>query len=117
MQNLTDKAPTLSQKLGILETWFMSRQGAHNNSITVRQAGEVIFEKGLANDIDSAIKIIVSQLRLDKEVSSSQPLKQDEFNRIFMLPLFKGCFLDMLIEVEMLATNKDLPLSLKLANY
>ena len=57
----------------------MSKPGAQNSAITVRQAGEVILEKGLTSDIDSAIKIVFGQLRLDKEVSSSLPLTLDEF--------------------------------------
>ena len=60
MKDLTDKKPTLSQKLGILEQWFKSRKGANYGTITVRQAGELILEKWLTSDIDSAIKIVVS---------------------------------------------------------
>lgn len=45
MKNLTDKKPTLSQKLGILEKWFLTRKGARYGIITVRQAGELILEK------------------------------------------------------------------------
>lgn len=79
MRSLTDKAPTLSQKSGIIENWFKSKADNHGSAISVRQAGEVILEKNLISDIDSAIKIVVSQLKLDKDVNTSLPLTLDEF--------------------------------------
>ena len=103
--------------MGILDNWFMSRKGAENGSITVRQAGEIILEKALASDIDTSIKIVITQLRLDKDISTSIPLIKEDFEQIFLLPLTKGSFMQMLTEVEMMAGNKDLPLSLKFANY
>ena len=117
MESLTSQSATLVQKMGILDNWFMSRKGAENGSITVRQAGEIILEKALASDIDTSIKIVITQLRLDKDISTSIPLIKEDFEQIFLLPLTKGSFMQMLTEVEMMAGNKDLPLSLKFANY
>jgi len=61
MRSLNDKSPTLLQKIGIIEKWFLSRKGASTNgAITIRQAGDVILEKFMATDIDSAMKIAIN---------------------------------------------------------
>ena len=45
------------------------------------------------------------------------PLNQDDFNRIFILPIAAASFMEMLAEVEDMAEHKDVPLSLKFSNY
>lgn len=59
MKDLSDKNPTMVQKLAILETWFVSKAGNLNSVLSIRDVGELIEAKGLANDIDSAIKIVI----------------------------------------------------------
>ena len=57
-------------------------------------------------------------MKLRVENGKNAPdLTLDDFNRIFLLPLFQGCFMDVLAEVELLSEKKDLPLSLKFSNY
>ena len=60
MRSLNEKSPTLLQKIGIIDKWFMTRKGAENGAITIRQAGEVILEKLLATDRESAMKIVIN---------------------------------------------------------
>jgi len=45
------------------------------------------------------------------------PLTLDDFNRIYLLPIAKASFMEMLADVEAMADHKDVPLSLKFQNY
>ena len=63
-KDLAEKNPTMTQKLDLLQTWFVSKSEHKNKSIPMREVGELILEKQLANDIDSAMKIIYTHLDL-----------------------------------------------------
>lgn len=65
MHDLDNKNPTMSQKLDILEKWFVSSTGNKLKTMTIREVGELIVSKALANDIDSAMKIVFAQLELN----------------------------------------------------
>ena len=74
------------------------------------------MEKGLASDIDTAIKLVLNQLKKDDD-RSVLSLNIDDFNRIFLLAILKESFLEVLAKVEQQAQGKDIPLSLKIENY
>jgi hypothetical protein len=44
----------MQQKLDIIKGWFVGKKGSSNAQASVRELGEIILSKGLANDIDSA---------------------------------------------------------------
>ena len=52
--------PTMSQKLSILESWYVEKMGKANQTAKIREVGELILAKGLASDIDTAIKVVFS---------------------------------------------------------
>lgn len=70
IKELSETIPNIQQKLAIMQTWFVAKtdRGNPHELLTVREAGEIILSKGLANDIDSAIKIVQSQLKLSAEL-------------------------------------------------
>lgn len=108
----------MGQKLSILESWFVSKSNNRHRSISVREVGELILKKGLANDIDSAIKIVYSQLKLSPEkADSNYKLDLDAFNRIFILSLLKSSFLDVLARIDAQAGDRDISLAVKIENY
>jgi hypothetical protein len=54
IKELNEKNPTMQQKLDIIKGWFVGKKGSSNAQASVRELGEIILSKGLANDIDSA---------------------------------------------------------------
>lgn len=79
----------MSQKLDILEGWYEGKIGNSYEKASVREIGELILFKGLANDIDSAIKVVYSQLKLSPTIEDSHKIGLEEFNRIFLVSLLK----------------------------
>ena len=96
IKELNEKNPTMQQKLDIIQSWFVSKKGNLYAQASVRELGEIILSKGLANDIDSAIKVVLSRLRLSDHTACHQKLELDDFERIFMVALLKDSFLDVL---------------------
>ena len=82
----------MGQMLGLLQLWFESKS-QNKGSVSIRQTGELILEKGIANDIDSAIKIVFSQLKIPEDRGDTIPLSNDDFKRIFIVSILKTSFL------------------------
>ena len=117
MRQLTNKKPNMMQKLSILRVWFEQKVRRNQTSLTIREVGELILTKGLASDIDSAIKIVQTQLDIPAEQGSGISLQLEEFNRIFLIAILKSSFMEKLAEIEEVAEGKDIPLNLKIQNY
>ena len=83
----------------------------------MRELAEIILAKGLTSDIDSAIKIVFTQLKISPEKGDGHQLRIEDFNRIFLLSLLKHSFLEVLSQVEASASNRDIKLSLKIENF
>ena len=48
----------MSQKLDILEGWYVEKTGGSHQVASIREIAEIILAKGLTTDIDSGIKIV-----------------------------------------------------------
>ena len=86
----------MTQKLNILEGWYVSKTGGPHSIATVRELAEIILAKGLTSDIDSAIKIVFTQLKISPDKGDGFQLRLEDFNRIFLLSLLKHSFLEVL---------------------
>ena len=82
----------MSQKLSILEKWFVEKMGKANQPAKIREIGEIILQKGLASDIDTAIKTVFSQLKIHPDIGDQHYLELDDFYRIFLKACLKACF-------------------------
>lgn len=82
----------MSQKLSILESWFVEKMGKASQSAKIREVGEIILHKGLASDIDTAIKVVFSQLRIHPDKGDQHFLELDDFYRIFLKACLKASF-------------------------
>ena len=71
IKNLGTQEPTMSQKLDILEGWYVAKTGSNLQVATIREIAEIILAKGLTTDIDSAIKIVFAQLKIPQERGDS----------------------------------------------
>ena len=69
----------MPQKLAILERWFVEKMGKANQSAKIREIGEIILQKGLASDIDTAIKVVFSQLKIHPDKGDQYFLELDDF--------------------------------------
>ena len=53
--------------------------GKANQSAKIREIGELILQKGLASDIDTAIKVVFSQLKIHPDKGDQYFLELDDF--------------------------------------
>ena len=65
--------------------------GKASQSARIREVGEIILHKGLASDIDTAIKVVHSQLKLPPD-QGDQRLELEDFQRIFLKACLKASF-------------------------
>lgn len=81
---------SLPEKINILEQWFVEIGGSISSNVTIQDIGQLLVSKGLTNDIDSGIKCVAKLLKISnmqrvKDMSYSN----DDFNKIFVQPVFK----------------------------
>ena len=107
----------MSQKLDILEGWYVGKIGGAHKVASIREIGELMLAKGLANDIDSAIKIVYFQLKIPQDRGDGHRIQLDDFNRIFIISLLKTSFLEVFAQIEELAGDRDVKLSMKIENF
>ena len=56
MEKLTSRKPTMPKKMAILKEWFVSVSGDTGGSLDIRELGKLLVDKGLSNDVDTAVK-------------------------------------------------------------
>ena len=104
--------------MDILEGWYVQKIGSANKAASIREIGEIILAKSLANDIDSAIKVVFAQLKMSPtEKGDSHKLSLEEFNRIFLISLLKTSFLEVLGQIDEASGARDVKLSMKIENF
>ena len=60
---------------------------------------------------------VFAQLKLPQDKGDQHKIDLDDFNRIFLLSLLKDSFMDVLAQIDHLAGDKSVSLSLKIENH
>ena len=114
---MVKKKPSMLQKLALLKGWFVSCSGDSGGSLTIKEIGQLLVEKGLASDVDTAMKQIQKACKMTDRQVSSAVFDLNSFNRIFFISIVADSFKDAINDIENHQNSEHLGLNLKINNY
>lgn len=90
--------PLLPERLNVLERWFNEIYGSVHIEVSLFEFTKFLVSKGLTNDQDSAMKIVVKRLKLRQDEDRKFGL--GDLIKMFCASIFKVSFIDMLKNIE-----------------
>ena len=117
MEKLTSRKPTMPQKIAILKEWFVSVSGDTGGSLDIKELGKLLVDKGLANDVDTAVKQVQKVCKMTDRQISDAKFDLNRFNRIFFITFLADSFKDALMDIEKQENSEHLGLNLKMSNF
>ena len=99
----TDRAPTLPEKIEIVDKWFRSMTIGLNYKtaeVSIKDIADLFVSKQLASDKDTGIKIVLKSLNIRQQDSEVVRINYALFQRIFCRCVFKESLVEVLREIE-----------------
>lgn len=106
---------TLAQKITAVGDWYdLAKSDEHETEVGVQQLGQVLVDKGLVPDVDTALKTMHRLLNSHDRIHS---MTLAVFQRIFVRSIFKESLIETISEIKKQSANPGDSLEASIGEY
>ena len=87
------EAPSLTELMGVVKAWWLEIDPLFRLEQPVDRVSNLLVDKGISQDVDSAFKVIVKYAKKPKD---ARTLTYEDFNKVFCKCLYKDALTNLL---------------------